>query len=179
MTSSPPHIASDEQHLCVSCGMCCDGTLFDYVETLEEERVPLSALFTLRPGPKGPVFDQPCPHNRDRCCTIYQNRPATCRKYRCKTLLALESGEVGGAEAARRVTEAILARDGVAKMLEPDETLSAARERRAALAGDPSRSPGALVFVLKLTALDLLLDRYFRKPGRTMLNLSEQPQQLS
>lgn len=167
MTAAPP--LPEDHHLCTRCGMCCDGTLFEYVEVDERERQSVESLFTLYPGTKGPVFHQPCPHAVNQCCMIYEARPETCRKYRCKTLIALDSGDITAREAARRVNEALQARDTVRPLLLSGETIQAARKRRAAIAGDPAHAMDALYFVLKLTALDLMLDKYFRKQGKTTL----------
>lgn len=159
----------DDQHLCTSCGMCCDGTLFEYVEIEDSERAQVASLFDLKDGAKGPVFLQPCPHAVARVCTVYHSRPATCRAYRCKTLIALEAGEIAPAEALRRVDEALHARETLRPFMTEGETMFQARQRRATIAAEPVRAPGALQLVLKLTALDLMLDRYFRKQGKTML----------
>lgn len=168
MTTAAPSLP-DNQHLCTNCGMCCDGTLFEYVEIEPDERAQVSSLFDLTDGEKGPVFLQPCPHTVARVCTAYDNRPATCRAYRCKTLIALETGDITRPEALRRVEEALHARETVRPFMTEGETMFRARQRRAAIASEPERVPGALQFVLKLTALDLMLDRYFRKQGKTML----------
>jgi len=164
---SPPLLA--DQHLCTRCGMCCDGTLFEYVEVNESERQQLAPLFALHPGAKGPVFHQPCPHALHQRCTVYEVRPETCRKYRCKTLIALDSGEISPQEATRRVDEALHTRETVRPLLLTGETMHQARQRRAAIAAEPARSMDSMLFVLKLTALDLMLDKYFRKQGKTMI----------
>ncbi|MDT0507770.1 YkgJ family cysteine cluster protein [Novosphingobium sp. MMS21-SN21R] len=167
MTAAPT--LPEDQHLCTRCGMCCDGTLFEYVEVDESERPSVENLFTLHPGTKGPVFHQPCPHAINQCCMVYEARPETCRKYRCKTLIALDSGEITAHEAARRVDEALQARETVRPLLLDDETMHQARQRRAAIAAEPARAMDSMVFVLRLTALDLMLDKYFRKQGKTMI----------
>lgn len=150
--------------------MCCDGTLFTFVEVAEDELSAVQQIFTLHAGAKGPVFHQPCTYNREHTCMVYNDRPQTCRAYRCKTLLALDAGEIALPEAARRVAETLGAKQAVEGHLECGETLNAARERRAIAATDQERSKTQLAFILKLTALDLMLDRYFRKRGKTMLS---------
>lgn len=167
---APLTISGPQEHLCTSCGMCCDGTLFTYVEVGDDERAAVEQLFTLVEGEEGPIFHQPCVFNRDCKCLVYHDRPQTCRIYRCKTLSALEAGEINAAEASRRVAEAQHARAEILPLLEVDETISKARVRRAATAADPERTRTQMAFILKLTALDLMLDRYFRKRGKTMLS---------
>lgn len=162
--------SAPEEDLCTNCGMCCDGTLFAYVEVAEDERAAVQQLFTLHAGTEGPIFHQPCSYNRDRKCTVYDDRPRTCRAYRCKTLSALRSGEIEAPEASRRVVETQRALAGIRPLLQDGETISNARTRRAAAAADPERPSADMPFILKLTALDMMLDRYFRKAGKTMLS---------
>ncbi len=167
--STPVTICGPEEDLCTSCGMCCDGTLFRYVEVAEDERASAEQLFTLHEGEKGPIFHQPCSYNRDYKCMVYDDRPRTCRAFRCKTLSAFQAGEITSSEASRRVAEAQHAREGILPLLQAGETIGNARVRRAEAAADPDRVKSELAFILKLTALDLMLDRYFRKREKTML----------
>ena len=159
-----------EQDLCTGCAACCDGTMFSYVELEADEADRLAHLFTVVPGPSGPVFHQPCPHSVDQRCQIYHDRPQTCRTFRCKTLKALRKGEVEHAEAFRRVAEMLRAREQIKPFLLEGETLNQARERRQTIAADPALAAAHTAFLLRLTAFDLLLDRYFRNPGKAMFS---------
>ena len=68
--------------LCTRCGACCDGTLFAWVELDVNERTrhPPRRLPLVREG-TGMV--QPCEHHGGQGCSIYGDRPAACRSYRC------------------------------------------------------------------------------------------------
>ena len=72
-----------EQSLCKTCGLCCDGTLFDSVAIEPHETVP-DELGPVRVGDKD-AFYQHC-----RCfngvCTIYLCRPQACRQFKCLVL---------------------------------------------------------------------------------------------
>lgn len=162
----PPVI---EQDLCTSCGMCCDGTLFDHVTLAPDEQVSLAGVFVIEAGPRGAVFDQPCPHAVDRRCMVYDIRPQPCRKYRCTTLIAFQAGEIAYTEAARRIMETLGARAGARPHLLQGETFAQARLRRSIAASVPVDAARNAHFILTVTALDRLLDRYFCKPGKTML----------
>lgn len=74
-----------EQHLCLTCGLCCDGSLFWAVpvEAGENPPVPLDAERRLC---------QPCARF-DGACTIYADRPKACRSFDCRVLLALQAGQ--------------------------------------------------------------------------------------
>lgn len=80
--------------LCLQCGLCCNGVLFADVRP---ERGDASALFKRH----GPRVAQPCPaFNFENCrCALYADRPARCRKFECKQLLAV-CAEKKSAEAA-------------------------------------------------------------------------------
>jgi hypothetical protein len=93
--------------LCRSCGLCCNGILFDYVPVEEAEMGRLAKLgFAVGPGKDGaPRFDHPCPKFCGEC-TVYSERPESCRRYHCELLKKFEAGKVSFAEASRIVTEA-------------------------------------------------------------------------
>jgi Fe-S-cluster containining protein len=68
--------------LCVSCGLCCDGSLFGRVMFEPDELAPKKRLHLIASG-RG--FDQPCGAlDEDRTCAIYDERPRACRRFICK-----------------------------------------------------------------------------------------------
>ena len=68
--------------LCVSCGLCCDGSLFGRVMFDPDEVVPKKRLRLIESG-RG--FEQPCSAlESDRTCAIYDDRPRACRRFVCK-----------------------------------------------------------------------------------------------
>lgn len=88
--------------LCRRCGLCCDGTLF--------ARVPVEEAAAARLRGRLPVIGdalaQPCAALVGRACTVYDERPARCREFRCLLYAALADGEVDLAEAGAIVDEA-------------------------------------------------------------------------
>src|SRR5206468_11444534 len=100
--------AADLSRLCQSCGLCCNGVLFDYVDIEEQERASLERLgFDLERVAEDRLrFVHPCHQFRDNCCSIYQERPSVCRTFQCELLKAAKSGEVPLNEALERVVEA-------------------------------------------------------------------------
>ena len=72
------------QSLCLSCGLCCDGSLFWGV-SLEEGEVSPS------PTDEAGVLRQPCACF-DGACTIYSARPTECRAFTCHVLDAVTEG---------------------------------------------------------------------------------------
>jgi uncharacterized protein len=86
--------------LCLQCGLCCNGVLFADVRP--------------EPGDSSPLFagrsrvNQPCPaFNSSTCaCAIYAERPARCRKFECRQLIAVQAGNITAATALKRIRAA-------------------------------------------------------------------------
>ncbi|MGF1445380.1 MAG: YkgJ family cysteine cluster protein [Pikeienuella sp.] len=95
--------ASPAEALCLSCGLCCDGSLFWAVPVGAGETVPtpLDAEGRLR---------QPCACF-DGACTIYAQRPAACRSFDCRVLQTVQAGrrDIAWAEGEIRAMRKILA----------------------------------------------------------------------
>lgn len=84
--SSPP----PAERLCLSCGLCCDGSL--YVSTaIRAEEVPVMTRLGVPVLKRGDqhLMTQPCAALVDLACRAYRERPRRCASYRCKQLVAL------------------------------------------------------------------------------------------
>lgn len=95
---------NSEERLCLACGMCCDGTLFDRVPLAEEETARLkgTALTVISTQDGRPALRQRC-SALEGGCAVYHERPHACRTYRCLLLDALAQGEVDLADALQIV----------------------------------------------------------------------------
>jgi Fe-S-cluster containining protein len=51
-------------------------------------------------------FTLPCPRLADRCCTVYDDRPSACRRYRCAVLAKYETGSLSLDDALAHVSRA-------------------------------------------------------------------------
>jgi len=86
--------------LCLRCGLCCNGVLFADVRP--------------EPGDPSPLFagrrrvPQPCPAFAagDCACAIYAERPARCRKFACRQLLAAQADAATAPRALRKIGQA-------------------------------------------------------------------------
>lgn len=111
------------EQLCLACGLCCDGSLFDLVklEPSDDAR-KLTALglpVTVSRG-KAPVarFPQPCAALcRDRTCRLYADRPWQCRVFECGVLKQAKAGRMSVAAARRLVRQARRRADQVRRLL--------------------------------------------------------------
>ena len=122
------------EQLCLACGLCCDGTLFDGVQ-LEpgDDAKKLKALglpvATFRAKQPISRFAQPCAALcGDRTCRLYANRPRQCRTFECRVYKEHNAGVIDLATALRRVERARRQADKVRKLLrklgETDEECS-------------------------------------------------------
>ncbi len=111
------------EDLCLSCGLCCDGSLYDLV-TLEpaDDAGKLKQLglpVTFSRG-KTPVarFPQPCVALcENRSCRVYADRPTQCRVFECGVLQDVKAEQIGFAAALRLVKNARRRADKVRKLL--------------------------------------------------------------
>ena len=101
--------------LCLACGFCCDGTLFDRVPLGEAEVAALQGPLQVAPGQHH--GRQPCPALEGTACRVYAGRPLTCRRFRCLLLEAHEAGEVSRAGAVEIVEATRALRQQVAALL--------------------------------------------------------------
>jgi hypothetical protein len=106
-------------NLCIGCGICCDGTLFNRVVLKEgDEPVRLRAHgFTIQQQDDESFFTQSCRGFSDGCCTVYDDRPRTCRRFSCDLYRRHEAGEVGDDDALRAIRTTTELRDRVRTQL--------------------------------------------------------------
>ena len=149
--------------LCVSCGLCCEGAVYERVPIEPEEfgsAVSLGLPITM--DLHGVCFSLPCPRLEDKCCTVYESRPARCRDFYCKTAKELICGEISRELAFARVGEANARAQRLLGAL-AGESIPEYRKRRedAFERGEALERTAARDC---LVALDEILDRDFRKP---------------
>lgn len=125
--------------------MCCDGTLFEYVPVLKDERPP-SPLRILTNFDGGRLFDQGCVALVEEGCGVYTARPWACRNFECMLIDALKDDELDVDSALEIVARAKELVQAVADTLpepdgKPDPTTTGIisvmrRARRLALEGE-------------------------------------------
>jgi hypothetical protein len=157
--------------LCTRCGLCCMGVVH-YTAALDPEEIPRATAqgLPVKAGEHRPAFSLPCPRLEGTICGIYAERPNACRRYRCQLLLDVDAGSVPVGDAQARITEARRLLDELRTAV-PDH-LPYQQARRAALSKSPASAAAesgltledALSIKLRATALDLYVDRFFRRP---------------
>ncbi len=96
---------------CGSCTACCTSSYFIQIGPEESQalsRIPKELLFPAPGLPEGNVllgFDESgrCPMLLDNKCSIYEQRPQTCRSYDCRVFPA--AGIEAGADGKQRINQ--------------------------------------------------------------------------
>lgn len=83
----------DSTNLCLSCGLCCDGTVLGFVQLGREELPAFRELMDIENTKGEGFFLQPCKKYCDGC-KIYTNRPKQCASFQCGLLKSLEHKEL-------------------------------------------------------------------------------------
>ncbi|MCB1211333.1 MAG: YkgJ family cysteine cluster protein [Verrucomicrobiales bacterium] len=96
-----PEFAAAASRLCLACGMCCNGVLFQIVRLQPGDSVALLEArgLKLRRKKRAPYFDQPCAMLEGCRCTLYSDRPSRCRAFECQQIQRLGLGETSEVEA--------------------------------------------------------------------------------
>jgi len=112
---------AEESHLCLECGLCCQGILYDHVKLRPAEVPAVRRLgLPIVETDTGPTFPQPCLRHQGDRCTVYAERPSACRLYRCKLLKRHEMGELTWEESSQRVRQAKELVASLLRRLEPE-----------------------------------------------------------
>jgi uncharacterized protein len=141
---------SSSQSLCLTCGLCCDGTLFSFVPLKPDDEI--AALETVGinivSGSVPNIFKQPCAALRACTCIVYENRPENCRTYKCELLKRFERDDISYDAALKIIKKAVSLKNQV---------------RALAVAASTSTQRSEEVQVLIKLALQIHLDRFFRE----------------
>jgi hypothetical protein len=174
------------EQLCLACGLCCDGTLFDGVQLEpgdDAQKLKALGLPVVVYRAKQPItrFAQPCAALcADRTCQLYKNRPRQCRTFECKVFKELRAGETELPAALRLVTKtrrlADKARRLLRKLGDTDEHRSLGErfhrmdDRLRADASDPAALALFADLSLVIHRLKLLAhERFYTRAEKTSL----------
>lgn len=96
----------DLSAVCVSCGLCCNGTLFQVAPLTKAEYSNLIAVLDVELDSNGDGFLQlPCGALAGTTCTRYETRMDVCRDFRCGVLDGVTNGELDAEKAVEVVTQ--------------------------------------------------------------------------
>ena len=159
---APPEAA----RLCLDCGLCCNGVLFDQVDLQSGDNRKALKARGLKIK-RGQWFNQPCTALCGTLCQLYRERPVRCRLFECRQYRLVAAGETSYEAAAARIAqvqdrvaevEAMLAQCGSGNVRKP-----LAQRYATALELDPE-AVGAGGLAAAMGRLQLELNGHFR-PG--------------
>lgn len=169
-----------ESRLCLSCGLCCDGTVYGFAIIREDEiedadRIGMQVMRTVT---NAPSFVMGCHYLDGACCTRYdQWRPSICGEYFCRVQIRARKAELTEDEAFGRIAEARRLADQVRELLPPHVPMSQARHYFKRLAAkQPNLTPEETRFVVRMFVLEKFLDSEFRDPRSGHLPQGQQGQ---
>ncbi len=123
--------------LCLTCGLCCDGTLFQVVPVTPAEAARLEGRVTLSDDRSKLL--QGCRALDGCACGVYADRPTTCRVFKCLVLAQLDEGKLSEADAHAAIEDVLGRRARVAALLgEADVRTAMERAREQVSAGAAS-----------------------------------------
>lgn len=146
--------------LCTSCGLCCTGALHQAAVLDEDEVAPARTIGLPVLNRAKLSFSLPCPKLEGTCCTIYEDRPRVCKRYRCNLLERLEDGRVSLADAMRIAQTAKPLIRKLQELTPVGMTLPEVRAAAARRTADDNNLPSELR--LAATAAAVYIDKHFR-----------------
>ena len=157
--------AHDADVPCGSCTACCTSSQFIHIaphETSTLRRIPKALLFPAPRLPAGHVvmgFTEQghCPMFVDNTCSIYDDRPQTCRTYDCRifTATGVDASEDGRHHIARRTRAWEFTAEASASSIVSDAMRAAADFIRAQRSSIPTELAPATATQLAVTAFEL------------------------
>lgn len=99
---------AQEQEICVTCGFCCDGTLFAYALLTPGEKGNLPERIEENVFSKGEkdYFRLPCSYFAGSCSIYGRQRADVCGSYRCQLLRNFSDGSISYGQALGMVERA-------------------------------------------------------------------------
>ncbi len=118
----PPSGPESESEICIDCGFCCDGTLFDHALAGPGDTPESLITIGLAPIDDSLVdksgFQLPCPHFTGLCSIYASPRPWACGAFRCRLLRSFANGMYTATQARQIVREAKAMREALLPVLD-------------------------------------------------------------
>jgi len=124
------HIKPAGSELCLSCGLCCKGLLFNRAGLLPGEvaRAEELGLHCFPSGDGKFAFRLPCPWFQDERCSIYSARFDACQRYRCDLLKRLANDELSVLEGKQIISKIKKDMSSISFKMESVEQINARSE---------------------------------------------------
>lgn len=105
----------EEQEICVTCGLCCDGTLFKkaVLKPREKGTLPQKMEDNYLKTDKDEFFSLPCSYFKGKCSIYDQKKAHVCSAFRCQLLKDFSDHKITQSEALKLVENALSLREEV------------------------------------------------------------------
>jgi hypothetical protein len=115
-----PLSPKSEQAICVSCGFCCDGTLFDHATLQPGEKggLPQYMEDSYFKNEKGEYFRLPCAYFNEKCTIYDQKKAHVCSAFRCQLLKDFAKKKITQTNAKKLVKNAMVQRKEILALSE-------------------------------------------------------------
>ena len=165
-----------EQEICVTCGFCCDGTLFKHAVLRPGERGNLPTKIEERYGKadEGEFFTLPCAYFCGKCTIYDQKRAVVCGAFRCKLLKNVSKDQLTQANAMQTIASARTLRNeifqlyaeltGAAYSCSFMELLDELPTLHQMYGADSVKNKQVSLLILTCGLLDTLLTKTFKSP---------------
>ena len=164
----------EEQGVCVTCGLCCDGTLFTtaLLHAGEYPDIPEKIRDRYEKKEDREYFRLPCPYFCEKCTIYDQPKPRICSEFRCKLLHKLSEKELSQQSAITAVARANKIREEVYELYFTIFGVNYPKSFRELLSdlpailetskSDKSKKEAVDLLIMKCGLLDTLLIKTFR-----------------
>lgn len=156
------------QLICMSCGFCCDGTIFKRTPLKPEDNdKSLNEVVIVKSQQVEKTYlYQPCHYLNNRRCNIYhESRPQICGAFKCKILEQLFAGELSFKEGIEIVNNTLRHLSELKLLLHVSGTERVSLQDMFEAWKNAQKIPDQSI-ILTFVAFQLRLDRYFRKKGK-------------
>jgi Fe-S-cluster containining protein len=171
LSDADESVASSSQSLCLTCGLCCDGTLFWGLPLKPDDDVtPLKAIdINIVSDNDLTILKLPCAAHKNCTCTVYAHRPQACRSFKCKLLKSFERDDISQRSAREIIKKMKSLKNEMNELAFAASTTARSGEEILSLMKRCQTHPsiGATKqnyarVLLKFGELQIYLDRFFR-----------------
>lgn len=157
-------LAAAAARLCLDCGLCCNGVLFDQVLLQPEDHAKALTARGLKVKKKQ-FFTQPCAALCGTLCTVYEDRPTRCRLFVCRQFQGVAAGKILEGDAKARIAEVRRQVAGVEKLLNltgGDNLRKSLSQRFANAMAQAAESPDHAKLAQAMEQVQATLGEHFR-----------------
>ena len=162
---TPDSAQAAAARLCMDCGLCCNGVMFDIVMLQPGDHAKALKARGLRIK-RREFFTQPCTALCGTHCTIYHDRPTRCRLFECQQYQQVAAGTLPEETAQSRIQDVQRQVIRIESLMEGspanDPRRSLSKRYANTLATPPEASPDCAELIEAMDKLQTVLTDHFR-----------------